>query len=86
MPRRDWPTEETDHLVVEPLDWSSIWEAPVIRTFEVTGVIELDCEGRGIVFFPNGSSTGGRIIVSDQDGIPISEYLVDPHTSELFTQ
>ena len=86
LPRQDWPWEENDRLTVHGIDWDSVWEAPVIRTFESSGTIELKSAERGIVFFANGTSTGGEIIVTDEAGSLVSHFLVDPHTSELFTQ
>ncbi|MBU8869870.1 MAG: GspH/FimT family pseudopilin [Gemmatimonadales bacterium] len=86
LPRKEWPREVSDRLGVEGIDLASVWEAPVIRTYIVAGSIQLESPQRGIVFFPNGTSTGGRIIVTDEDGVRVSNFLVDPYTSELYFQ
>ena len=86
LPLQDWPREESDHLAVEERDWSAVWEAPVVRSFVVKGALALESSEPGIVFFPNGTSTGGRIIVTDEEEGRISYFLVDPNTSELYSQ
>lgn len=86
LPLKEWPREESDHLAVEERDWSAVWEAPVVRSLVVKGSLELESSEPGIVFFPNGTSTGGRIIVTDVEEGSVSHFLVDPHTSELYFQ
>ena len=86
LPPRSWGDEGSLGRAAGGSDWRDIWAAPVVRHDDVSGHLEVVSPGPGIVFFPNGTSTGGEILVRDENGRLMHHFLVDPLTSALFTQ
>ena len=86
LPPRSWSEAEPEGCFRKVADWETVWDAPIARTYAAGGAIELQALEEGIVFFPNGTSTGGRITVTDVDGKVVSMLMIDPHTSEVLTK
>lgn len=86
LPVQSWYAGDSAGLASEDRGWGGIWEAPVVRRTEVAGHLLLKSPVSGILFFANGSSTGGEIILHDDEGLPKRQFLIDPSTGELFVQ
>ena len=86
LPVQSWYAGDSAGLASEDRGWSGIWEAPVVRSTEVSGHLLLESPESGILFFANGSSTGGEIMLHDQDGELKRHFLIDSSTGELFVQ
>lgn len=83
---QSWHTGDSAGLASGDRDWNGIWEAPVVRGTEVSGHLLLESPEPGILFFPNGSSTGGEIMLHDEEGQLERHFLIDSSTGELFVQ
>ena len=69
-------------------DWREVWEAPVVRRHGLPGRLELHGQESGIVFFANGTCSGGRITVRDDDNheTRVRSFVIDPAGCGLFAQ
>lgn len=83
---RPWGGQDPAGLAFQFEESGTVWDAPVVRDHELAGDLELVSSGDGILFFPNGTSSGGEILVRDEDGKIQTHFLVDALTGELFTQ
>ena len=83
---QSWYAGDSAGLASEDRGWGGIWEAPVVRSTEVSGGLRLESSEPGILFFANGSSTGGEIMIHDEDGRLQHHFFIDPSTGELFRQ
>lgn len=81
-----WPDLELGPLAVDADDWSTVWEAPVVRSWQGEGRLELFADAPGIAFFADGRSSGGRIALRDEDGTVAFRLQVEPRTGEVFTR
>ena len=83
---QSWHAGDSAGLASGNKGWSGIWEAPVLRSTEVVGHLLLESSEPGILFFANGSSTGGEIMLHDEEGRLQRHFLIDSSTGELFVQ
>jgi len=83
---QSWYAGDSAGLASEDRGWNGIWEAPVVRSTEVLGHLLLESSEPGILFFANGSSTGGEIMLHDEEGRLMRHFLINPSTGELFVQ
>ncbi len=86
LPVQSWYAGDSAGLASEDRGWNGVWEAPVVRSTEVLGHLLLESPEAGILFFANGSSTGGEIMLHDEDGQLKRHFLIDSSTGELFVQ
>jgi len=86
LPSQSWYDEESSGFATENRDWRGIWETAVTRSIEVSGRLRLESIHPGILFFANGSSSGGEIMIHDEDGSLRHHFLIDAVTGELFIQ
>ena len=83
---RPWEGQDPAGLTFQLEEDGVVWDAPVVREHHVVGDLELiGCQG-GILFYPNGKSSGGEILVRNEDGKVQNHFLVDPLTSGIFAQ
>ena len=83
---QSWHAGDSAGLASGRRDWRGIREAPVVRRTEVTGRLRLEFPVTGILFFANGSSSGGEIIMRDGNDDTQHHFMVDSTTGELFVQ
>ena len=83
---QSWYAGDSAGLAVENRGWRDIWEAPLVCRSEVSGHLELESPEIGILFFANGTSTGGEIMIHDDDGHLQHHFHVLPATGDLFIQ
>lgn len=86
LPVQSWHAGDSAGLASGERDWRGIREAPVVRRTEVTGWLNLEYPVTGILFFANGSSSGGEITIKDESGDQQHHFLIDSATGELFVQ
>ena len=86
LPVQSWYGGDSAGLASEDRGWSGIWEAPVVRSTEVSGHLLFKSPESGILFFANGSSTGGDIMLHDKDGELKRPFLIDSSTGDLVVQ
>lgn len=86
LPVQSWHAGDSAGLASGDRDWRGIRDAPVVRRTEVTGRLRLDFPVTGILFFANGSSSGGELTIEDRDGGTQHHFLVDSATGELYVQ
>ena len=83
---RSWWTAEDSRPAMTPRDDQDIWSGSLVRVASFSGTLRMECAGQGILFFANGSSTGGQISLNDADGRPRHRFRIDPATGEVFAQ
>ena len=83
---RPWGGQDPAGLTFQFEESGVVWDAPVARDHQLAGELELVSPGSGILFFPNGTSSGGEILIRDENGKLQTHFLVDALTGELFTQ
>ena len=83
---QSWYGGDSAGLAAGDRDWRGIWEAPVVRSTEVSGHLRLESSEPGILFFANGSSTGGEVMIHDDEGRLQHHFLIDSSTGELYVQ
>ena len=83
---QSWHAGDSAGLASGHKDWRGIREAPVVRRTEITGRLHLEFPVTGILFFANGSSSGGEITIRDGNDDTQHHFLVDSATGELFVQ
>lgn len=81
-----WHAGDSAGLAAGGQDWQSVWEAPVARTTAVSGRVRVESGEPGILFFANGTSSGGEIVIEDEDGRVQHHFRVEPSTGELYGQ
>lgn len=81
-----WQAAETTVQTARPGSWQAIWDAPIIGSTIVSGRLQLQAPAAGILFFADGSSTGGEIVICAEDGSPRHHILVVAATGETFVQ
>jgi len=86
LPVRSWRTDEAAHPRMEFRARGEVWNADVVRRAEVAGRVRLICDGPGILFFANGTSTGGEILIFAEDGGLQCHFRIDPGTGEFIAQ
>ncbi len=84
--RGDWQVAGTSAVASQGRSWHTIWDAPIIGRTTVSGHLRLESPVSGILFFADGTSTGGDILVYDTDGQRQHHLLVTATTGELFVQ
>lgn len=83
---KSWQASAVPGLATENQGWSEIWDAPPIHRTKVSGHMVMDSPKQGILFFANGSSTGGEIATHDESGILQHHFRILPTTGELLVQ
>ena len=83
---RSWHAGDSAGLASGSRSREAIWEAPVVRRTAVAGRLRLESGEPGILFFANGTSTGGDILVEDEDGRVQHHFRIEPSTGELYGQ
>ena len=83
---QSWHAGDSAGLASGDRGWRGIWEAPVVRRTEVSGHLQLESPEPGILFFANGSSTGGEVMIHDDEGRLKHHFLIDSSTGELYVQ
>jgi prepilin-type N-terminal cleavage/methylation domain-containing protein len=86
LPVQAWTTTEAAAPVTEARDHLGIWDAAVVHRVTVSGAIRLETDGQGILFFANGSSSGGEILLYTPDGRLRHHFRVDPATGAIVAQ
>jgi prepilin-type N-terminal cleavage/methylation domain-containing protein len=86
LPACSWRTDEAAHPRMEFRDRGEVWDADVVRRTEVAGRVRLISDGPGILFFANGTSTGGEIMIFAEDGGLQCHFRIDPGTGEFIAQ
>lgn len=86
LPKQPWAADDPVRLAAAQPTEPAIWGAPVVRTIAMAGAFEIIAPGGGILFFPDGSSSGGKIIVRGEDGREQHQFLIDSLTGEIFIQ
>lgn len=86
LPRSPWGAEGPVRQGADQPAEQAVWSAPVVRTIALTGEFEIHGPGEGILFYPDGSSSGGQIIVRGQDGSEQHHFLIESLTGEVFIQ
>ncbi len=86
MPGRTWNVDEAALPTAEGVGGPEVWSAEVVRTAEVGGRLRVVADGRGILFFANGASTGGVVMVLDEDGGMRRRFRIDAETGGLTAQ
>lgn len=83
---QSWYAGDSAGLASGGRDWQAIWDSPVVRNTLVSGNLRLEANEPGILFFANGTSTGGEILIEDEDGRVQHHFRVEPSTGELYGQ
>lgn len=83
---RSWHAGDSAGLVADSRDWQEIWEAPVARRTRISGRLRLEGTDQGILFFANGSSTGGEVLIEDEEGRTRCRFHIEASTGEVYVQ
>jgi Tfp pilus assembly protein FimT len=85
LPSRSWARSDVAGLDLGT-DPTAVWDAKVVRLVPLSGKFELSVPGEGILFFADGSSSGGEITVHAENGEVQHRFHVDALTGEVFIQ
>jgi prepilin-type N-terminal cleavage/methylation domain-containing protein len=83
---RSWSESDAAWLTGRWLQDDVIWDGAPVRVIHLNGQVEIDAPGQGILFYADGSSTGGDIVVRDEDYQVQHHFRVDALTGEIFVQ
>ena len=83
---QSWHAGDSAGLASGGRGWQAIREAPVVRSTVIAGRLRLESGKQGILFFANGTSTGGEIMIEDEDGRVQHHFRIEPSTGELYGQ
>lgn len=83
---RSWYAGDSAHLMSGTRGWQGIEEEPVARRTRVSGRLYLEAGAEQIVFFPNGSSTGGDVLLEDDKGRVRNRFHIEASTGEVYVE
>lgn len=86
LPARSWAESDAAWLAVQWRQDDVIWDGQLVRKIQLTGQVEVTAPGQAILFYADGSSTGGEIVVRDEDYQVQHHFRVDATTGEIFVQ
>lgn len=83
---RSWRTGDSGRPEAEDTGHGDIWDADIVRRATVSGRVQLVTEGPGILFYANGTSSGGEVMILAEDGSLQRHFRIDPGTGEFISQ
>jgi len=86
LPSQSWLDIGVGGAAMPQRGLTGVWDAPVARSTPVDGRFLMSSEADGILFFANGTSSGGEILIQETDGRPRHRLVIVPATGELLVQ
>jgi len=86
LPARSWLDIGLGGAAMPARGLTGVWDAPVARSTAVDGRLQFESDPEGLLFFANGTSSGGEILIREPDGHPRHRLVVVPSTGELLVQ